>query len=364
MITSICIKNYRLLKDFHLDGLTDFTCLIGLNGSGKTTLLQALEGIGRLAHGEARPAQFGIGCLSFGAPSGTRLEFRIEFEKSAVWTASFDVEQQKVTSEQINDGKGNLILSSENLKLEVEGGAKRATHGSLLAQWDFEKDSPPDVVKKGLQSLKNLGLLSPSLLCEPSGRSDNELHHGGWGFAGLLAGLPPDTKRKLSTDLQRFYSDTDYSTKTTQGGGKYLGFKETKPGKKHNFSSKLANDGLLRTLAILSQRYTPSRFVLFDEIENGFNQELIEKLVNELLNFNGKQVVVTTHSAVIINYLPDEIAKSSVVLFCKDKHGHTQATRFFELPEMAKLLDIMGPGQVMSRTDLEELSHKLSKAGD
>ena len=125
------------------------------------------------------------------------------------------------------------------------------------------------------------------------------------------------------------------------------------------FHISATNDGLIRTLAILSQRYTKHNFVFFDEIENGFNQELIEKLVNELLDFNDKQVMVTTHSAVIVNYLPDQIAKRAVVLLYRDKQGHTQAKRFFDIPKTAELLEIMGPGQVMSRTNLEELTSSL-----
>ena len=107
-----------------------------------------------------------------------------------------------------------------------------------------------------------------------------------------------------------------------------------------------------------------SQGVLFDEIENGINQELIEKLLVQLQNFNGKQVMVTTHSALVLNYLEDTVAKDSVVLLYKDTKGFTKAVKFFEIPEIAKQMDFMAPGQIMSQTNLIELSEKLKAQGD
>jgi ABC-type branched-subunit amino acid transport system ATPase component len=43
-----------------------------------------------------------------------------------------------------------------------------------------------------------------------------------------------------------------------------------------DFSKK----GLLRLLAILSQTMTDNKILLFDEIEDGINPEIVEKLVD------------------------------------------------------------------------------------
>ena len=56
---------------------------------------------------------------------------------------------------------------------------------------------------------------------------------------------------------------------------------------------------MLRLLTILAQTQTLHSFLLFDEIENGVNPELVEKLVNVLLNAR-QQVLVTTHSPMIL----------------------------------------------------------------
>ena len=61
------------------------------------------------------------------------------------------------------------------------------------------------------------------------------------------------------------------------------------------------NDGMLRMIAILSQTQLltanskPARCILFDEIENGINPELVRKLIEILLK-SPNQIIVTTHS--------------------------------------------------------------------
>ena len=100
---------------------------------------------------------------------------------------------------------------------------------------------------------------------------------------------------------------------------------------------------------------------MFDEIENGFNQELFEDLVNMLLNYGKpvKQVCVTTHSGLFLNYLPDEIARQSVFFLYKDSHNHTKATRFFDIKRMNEKLNVLGPGEAMGDTNLIKLSEEL-----
>ncbi len=68
------------------------------------------------------------------------------------------------------------------------------------------------------------------------------------------------------------------------------------------------NDGLLRVLAMLAQTGSDRTLVLLDEIENGINPEIVESLVKVLVATK-QQLIVTTHSPMILNYLDDDIAK-------------------------------------------------------
>ncbi len=118
------------------------------------------------------------------------------------------------------------------------------------------------------------------------------------------------------------------------------------------------NDGLLRLLAVLSQLASDEHFLLFDEIENGINPELVEFLVDALVE-SEHQVMVTTHSPVILNYLEDEVAKQGVIYLYKNAKGATQSIRLFEIPSLAEKLQFMGPGEAFIDTQLTELATEI-----
>ena len=104
------------------------------------------------------------------------------------------------------------------------------------------------------------------------------------------------------------------------------------------------NDGMLHLIAILAELQSGHSFLLFDEIENGINPELVEFLI-EALTSTDKQVLVTTHSPMILNYLSDEVAKSGVIYLYKTPIGFTKAIQFFSIPSIAEKLTVMGPGK-------------------
>ncbi|HEY9835988.1 MAG TPA: AAA family ATPase, partial [Vampirovibrionales bacterium] len=43
MLRDISLKNYRMFKDFQIDGLARVNLLVGPNNSGKTSLLEAIH---------------------------------------------------------------------------------------------------------------------------------------------------------------------------------------------------------------------------------------------------------------------------------------------------------------------------------
>jgi AAA15 family ATPase/GTPase len=122
------------------------------------------------------------------------------------------------------------------------------------------------------------------------------------------------------------------------------------------------NDGLLRLLAIITNLVSDAPFLVFDEIENGVNAELVEFLVDSLVE-SPPQVVVTTHSPLILNYLKDETAKESMIYLYKTLAGLTRAIHFFDIPRMAKKLTMMGPGEAYGDTNLLQLNDEL-REGD
>jgi ABC-type multidrug transport system ATPase subunit len=107
--------------------------------------------------------------------------------------------------------------------------------------------------------------------------------------------------------LKSFYPRVaDFKISKVQGGGKKLEVIETFGNYKLETEATHLNDGLLRMLAILAQSASGHSLVLLDEIENGINQEVIEKLVDTLVA-SPQQLVVTTHSPLFYNVLFNEL---------------------------------------------------------
>ncbi len=119
-------------------------------------------------------------------------------------------------------------------------------------------------------------------------------------------------------------------------------------------------DGLLRMLAVFAQSSKHQSFLLLDEIENGVNPELIEFLINYLIE-SWPQVLITTHSPMVLNYLDDEVAIEGVIYIYKQLNGATKAIRLFDIPSMRKKLEIMGAGEVYEDTMLTQLNQEISE---
>ena len=73
-----------------------------------------------------------------------------------------------------------------------------------------------------------------------------------------------------------------------------------------------------------------------------------------------QQVLVTTHSPMILNYLDDEVACKGVLYIYRTATGVTQAIPFFSIPSMAEKLLFMGPGEVFVDTNLLHLADEIA----
>jgi predicted ATPase len=100
--------------------------------------------------------------------------------------------------------------------------------------------------------------------------------------------------------------------------------------------------------------------VLLDEIEDGINPYLTEKVIDLLrlaIKNLGRQIIVTTHSPVILNdFNPEEI-----VFLWKDKKGFIHSRKFFGTEEMKSLLNALNPGEVWINLEKEEILNRLSR---
>ena len=212
-------------------------------------------------------------------------------------------------------------------------------------------------IREFLIAFKSLELLTPQAMRRPA-RKGGDIGYGGEQLAPFLDSLGKAQKEALVTEFKRFYPQVErVNISTARGGWKKLSIQENF-GKLVKISARHMNDGMLRVLAILAQAHSNHPVLLFDEIENGINPELVEKLVDFLVGMK-KQVFVTTHSPMILNYLEDADARESVHLLYRDENGWTRSIRFFDIPETSQKLEALGPGEVFVDTNLTSLTQRL-----
>ena len=381
MITRFKIDNFKSLVDFELPPkghtLGGFTCLIGLNGAGKTTLLQAFDFIAKIATGRvgdwlaAREWEAKEIINNQGAKR--LISFTVSFHTSGAqlidWCAEFDINSLMCISEEIKMGD-RVLLRLEKRSLMFAGAKAEQRFdsfpfeykGSVLSMLPLA-DVDPQIgeVKASLEGLQSLELLSPQLMRRKA-REARDIGAGGEKLSPFLDQLSPDAKGKLQDLLHDFYPQLKtWNIQGFRAGWKILRIQEAFTSSRQ-VSAGHINDGFLRVIAILSQLFTNHQMILLDEIENGINPALVEKLMDFLvgLRTESRQVIVTTHSPVILNFLEDDVAREGVILLYKGTDGRTRCARYFDQPETGYKLKALGPGEVFVDTDLTKLVARLA----
>lgn len=381
MIRSVTLKNFKSLVDFRID-FEKFTCLVGLNGAGKSTVLQALDFLGNLMLEDvdvnrwltSRRWKASDMLSRTGSEKYRRstIHFEVEMivgEAEVRWSAGFNCAEPflRCTSETVETLDGAPLLRVRDGRYSLGDEAFRQIdfkyQGSVLSRLkETVLKSYPllQAVRKQVASIQSLDLLSPSQMKERA-RARSQVGLGGEGLAAYISSFSDDERRELTDRLRRLYPLFEsVEVVSMRSGWKDLVFIERYGGGLVS-GARHINDGLLRLVAILAHLVKGERFLLFDEIENGINPEIIEELMRQLVEAR-QQVVVSTHSPMILNWLDDETAKRSVVLLYRNEFGHTRSVRFFDLPEASKKLGVLGPGEVFLDTYLGEAVASLESA--
>ena len=404
MIKSIWIDNFKSLVDFKLD-LAKFSCLVGLNGSGKSTVLQAMDFLSRQMSGELdqwlKERQWNIKDINSKFSPKSNIDFVVEVEDKTfgviTWSGSFNREELRCTRERImargrvylrvNDGIYSIRRGKENsvrVKARyIDGNRRRRIRsarilpsaerslisfnyeGSIVSQLrEIQLNDIVIALRNSIAEIKSLDLLSPGNLRANTKTSEIIYHRGKMGlggqrFSGFLHEYGEDRKEILKRKLSKVYPELEkIETKSLKSGIKQLAIHERFNGKSLETTARHVNDGLLRLMAIFSQMDTGAEFLLFDEIENGINPELIAFVLDSLVNSN-HQILVTSHSPMILNFLEDDVAKEGVIYLYKNKEGITKAIKLFDIPSLGKKLEFMGPGEAYIDTDLTKLYREV-----
>ena len=384
MIKSFKIDNFKSLVGFECE-LSKFSCLIGLNGAGKSTILQALDFLSQLMAGDMENwlelRHWDKSDLNSRLTRTSNITFEVTINNPAwgniLWQGSFNRTSLRCTQESVyingnvrifnvEDGKCNISKFSDIMDKPPTPESFPVVFkysGSVLSSLLDSQISPPLLVlKKQLLQLKSLDLLAPNALRQRSRSSDKDLGLRGEKLSAFLSELDNHQKQQLIIQLKSIYPAFEkFQTQALQSGWKKLSISESFNNQSITTEARHVNDGMLRLMAILAQTQTDHSFLLFDEIENGINPELVEQLVNWLQDAT-QQILVTTHSPMILNYLEDQAATEGVLLVYKTPEGYTRTKHFFEIPAMAEKLSVLGPGEVFIDTDLVALVTEINSS--
>ncbi len=400
-IKSIKVNNFKSLVDFEMP-LAKFSCLVGLNGSGKSTVLQLFDFLSQQIKGDLsswlKRRQWNATDLNSKLTRRQNIDFEISLSHigdwdrdiEIRWSASFNRQTLRCTSERlawdsqlllkVEDGNyhiwsldsvGTELSSTNKVPGEVMTSYQMRRESVLSGQIPFEyqgsvlsRISEAKLPRKlrdfrdFFSQINTLDLLAPELLRQRTRAAENSLGIGGEKLSAFLHELGEEKRITIQKQLAKVYpSFKSIDISSLRSGWKELAVQEQFGDVNIKTEARHVADGFLRMLAVFAQLSKRQSFLLLDEIENGINPELIESLVDQLVEAN-PQVLVTTHSPMVLNYLHDYIASEGVIYLYKNNKGATQAIRLFDIPAMREKLKVMGPGAVYEDTMLTQLNQE------
>ena len=373
MIKSIRVVNFKSLAAVTIP-LGHFNCLVGMNGAGKSTVLQALDFLSQLMRGDVQgwldQRGWSAADLKCKLRKESNITFNVSFSTSGgavlTWIGVFNRSDLRCSHESayLGGGKGVTTLLRLNGQTYAWAGKESQNiafeyKGSILSSLkDSELPTPLLEFRDALRRVRSLELLSPEKLRKSARVSEHDIGAGGEKLSAYLDNIKGQQKVKLVALLQKFYPALmDFKITSQRSGWKKLSVLEQFGSQKLETEALHLNDGLLRILAVLTQADADRSLLLLDELENGINQEIVETLVDTLLQ-SPQQLLVTTHSPLLLNYLPDDVARKAVQFLYKTPQGETRCRSFFSIARMADKLNAMGPGDAFVDTDLRLLAQE------
>lgn len=383
MMKKISVSAFKSLVDFELNLDSKFNCIIGLNGAGKSSVLQLFSYVSALIEGkidrwlsERGWEEKDVASHFFPTRETSDLVLDIELsDKQLRWEATYNWKRGLCTSETLTDlANGHQLLRLYQGRLKT----KRDTipdlifkySGSILSALD-DSALPQEAVifRNFMTNIDSHDLLSPKVMRSGRFASEGKIGSAGEYLISYIHKLDKNSQDILLKNLYGYFPQVvKIETKTELNGTLSLLLTErfyNDDGSHTDVvtNAKHINDGMLRILIILASQRTSSKFQQFDEVENGVNSEITEKLVEAFIN-SPQQVLITTHSPMVLNYIEDELAKSSITLVYKNKQGHTKATKLFALPSLTKKLNSLAPGDAMLDVYLKDAADEAELLAD
>jgi predicted ATPase len=370
MLKKLTIRNFKAIQYMTIE-FTPFTVLVGANACGKSTVLQALDFLRVLAFRDIpeylndRDWRFDDLKSQIDGDDHKPIEFIATWD-NLEWHISIDWKEKWLIKERVmRKSDGACILSYH----DSDYGYSPDLLKNLYVQSSAMKLINTDELQAILSFLSDSAdfeLLSPEKI--RSGKKDNYAQGIGLGGEALfycIHKMSNTVKDKLDVIVSDLL-DTSIHLRTVDFVEKIeLFVEEYRDGKTIKYNSLHTSDGMLRIIAyaaISLETINPINhgMILLDEIEDGINPYLTEKVVNlifGILKNMNRQIIVTTHSPIVLDFVnPDE-----VVFMWKSATGASQCEKLFKPENMRESLGFLNPGEVWYNYGKDEIISRLTQ---
>lgn len=394
MLTRLRLTNFKSFVDEEIE-LAPLTLLVGANASGKSNFLDAIWFLHGLAqnlpldevlNGETRPggrvwsglrgnaAEVAfVGSQSFAVESLWNLEtrsepvqhrIRCEIRPTPLPVAESLIEQPFSVEAVATDGDKTHVKVNGTTKVRQR---LKGTVLDVLAEDGFfynvhdirfPFNDLPDILLDAWRRIQ-WPALSPAAMRE-FGRRGPDLGEDGRNFSGFLAQVcdDPEAKATLVSWLAELCApelvDIDFIEvhKVDQV------LAELVEQGNRRITARAISDGTLRFLGTLLALRTaePNSLFLLEEIEAGLHPARIQLLVGllEALTRDRKvQIIATTHSPVVLEWLRAEALRDTVVFGRVPEHEGTIARRLRDIPHFEDVVARTGIAEMFSTGWLE-----------
>ena len=232
---------------------------------------------------------------------------------------------------------------------------------------DFENSTAKRLSKIALTAISEMKFvdLSPDVMRAPTFAGQNILGDRGENLSSVMLDICRDETRKailldwLQSLTPMHAKDFDFPEDFT---GKVLLRIEEASGQKTTAYS--ASDGTLRFLGLLAallgnQR---SRFYFFEEPENGIHPNrlslLLQLMQQEVAN-SSMQIVITTHSPLLLNFLSPESLEYASLMYRIGDRTESRITKIMDIPNARELVTNEGLSSLLDSGWLEDAMYFL-----
>ncbi len=376
MLRTFHVENFKCLRDVKVD-LAPFTVLIGPNDSGKTSILDALRLIGQtftrewsqIFTDENRPE-----VLAWRHEPGTQIRWKLAFGDGS---CSFDYQWSYPSRQEQARCSNGASFRKEGPKggasfTSTTSGTETPEHFSQFPQWQtvlrslLEDASPESVAFRegitgfvsALRELPRYRLDPDALRAAAVPQANAVLTPSGDNLVAVLDRLISGPERSAIVELEaglRAAIPTIHgiALPTVEGGNgtKVLEFSLAGKGKSlTTIPCAHASDGAMLLTAFLALAYSEQPgMLLIEEPENGLHPsrlravvEMLRKLSTGEVGTRPRQVILTTHSPLLLNYArPEEVR-----IVRRDPESGTRVTPLTEVPDIEKLLAEFAVGEL------------------